>query len=321
MVHVYIYHGHDVSEDMLLGIGGGVGFVYWHMKGADPFIGGRAKGRPGQGFEACVGERTGVQVAEYTTSSANKAEKTLLALLGDGEPVMLQVDMGFLPYFDFGGIEYHFGAHVVVACGCDAEARQVLIADRDPKLHAVSMDDLERARGSTFKPFPPKHRWYTFDFDRKRMPTPDEVRAAIVEQVTEMLDPPITNLGVKGIRKAARQMRKWPASMDVDVLRRVLFNTYIFIDAEGGTGGGLFRTMFARFLVEAAEITGQRRLAEVAGDFHRIADLWQEVAALCKQGWDTDDPAALIPQTTDPLMALVDMEAVAWKELGALVEV
>jgi hypothetical protein len=35
---------------------------------------------------------------------------------------MLQVDMGYIPYFDFGGEEYHFGGHMVVACGYDAQS-------------------------------------------------------------------------------------------------------------------------------------------------------------------------------------------------------
>ena len=48
MRHVYAYNDHDISEEMLLGIGGGVGFIYWHMKGAPPIVGGRANfERPG----------------------------------------------------------------------------------------------------------------------------------------------------------------------------------------------------------------------------------------------------------------------------------
>ena len=121
MCHIYVYHNHPISEEMLLGLGGGVGFIYWHMKGTDPFIGGRGNGRPGQGFERCVGERTGVVVEKYTTASVRKAEESLMVLLAAEEPVMVQVDMGFLPYFDFGGYEYHFGAHVIVVCGYDKD--------------------------------------------------------------------------------------------------------------------------------------------------------------------------------------------------------
>ena len=36
------YHGLSLSEEMLLGLGGGIGFIYWYMKGMPgPFIGGR----------------------------------------------------------------------------------------------------------------------------------------------------------------------------------------------------------------------------------------------------------------------------------------
>ena len=36
MRHIYAYNGHDISEDMLLGIGAGVSFSYWHFKGQPP---------------------------------------------------------------------------------------------------------------------------------------------------------------------------------------------------------------------------------------------------------------------------------------------
>jgi hypothetical protein len=321
MRHVYVYNNHPISENMLLGVGAGVGFIYWHQKGAPPIIGGRANfERPGvEGLEKSTGRRTGVAVESYTTSSARKAERTLLETLDAGQPVMIQCDMGFLPYFDFGDKEYHFGGHAVVVCGYDAETRQVLIADRDGELHPVSMDDLEKARGSTYKPFPPKHKWYTFDFSNKRQPTAVEVREAIAEQTTGMLEPPISNFGVKGIRKAARRALKWPGLMDEEELRFTLFNAYIFIDATGGTGGGLFRYMFSRFLREATEITGETRLNESAGEFQRIGDKWQNVAQIFKRGWKAQDPVAALAETTAPMVEIADLEAAAWGRLRELV--
>ena len=316
MRHVYVFNDHDVSEDMLLGIGRGVGFIYWHMKGIPPLIGGRANfERPSEeGLEKTAGRRTGVVVESYTTSSARKAERTLLEMLDAGQPVMIQCDMGFLPYFDFGDKEYHFGGHAVVVCGYDAGTRQVLIADRDG-VYPVSMEDLEKARGSTYKPFPPMHKWWTFDFSGRRQPTADEVRQAIAEQASGMLEPPISNIGVKGIRKAARRALKWPDQMDEEELRFTLFNTFIFIDATGGTGGGIFRTMFSRFLREAAQITGDARLNESADAFQHIGDRWQEVAEMFKVGWEVDGPAAVLPETTAPMMEIADLEEAAWGRL------
>jgi len=320
MRHVYAYNHHDISEEMLLGIGSGVGFIYWHMKGAPPLLGGRANfERPGEeGLETATGRRTGVVVESYTTSSARKAERTLLEMLDAGQPVMIYCDMGFLPYFDFGDKEYHFGGHAVVVCGYDAKTRQVLIADRDG-VYPVSMEDLAKARGSKYKPFPPLHKWYTFDFSHKRQPTADEVRQAIAEQTKGMLEPPISNIGVKGIRKAAKRALKWPDQMDKDELRFALFNAFIFIDATGGTGGGIFRYMFSRFLREAAEITGDARLNESADAFQHIGDRWQGVAAIFKGGWEANDPAAVLPETTAPLIEIADLEKTAWGRLRELV--
>ncbi|MBC8249551.1 MAG: DUF4872 domain-containing protein, partial [Anaerolineales bacterium] len=153
-----------------------------------------------------------------------------------------------------------------------------------------------------------------------RQPTADEVREAIAEQAKAMLEPPISNVGVKGIRKAAKRALKWPDQMDEDELRFTLFNTFIFIDATGGTGGGIFRYMFSRFLREAAEITGDARLNESADAFQHIGDRWQEVAAIFKGGWEAEDPAAMLPETTAPMMEIADLEEAAWARLRELVE-
>jgi hypothetical protein len=317
MRHVYVHNDHDVSEDMLLGIGSGVSFSYWHFKGQPPFLGGR--GMPKPSMEELAGQRTGVRIEAHATSSARKAERTLLEALDAGQPVMLQVDMGFLPYFDFGGQEYHFGGHVVVACGYDAETRRVLLADRDG-LYPVSMEDLERARGSTHKPFPPKHRWYSFDFGQKRQPTADEVVQAILEQAQPMLEPPISNIGVKGIRKAARMVPQWAGAMSADELRWALFNAYIFISPVGGTGGGTFRYMFSRFLREAAGITGNPQLAESADEFKRVGDAWERLGEWFRETSEAQDPAALLGQCAAPLDALADQEQAAWERLRQVAE-
>lgn len=60
--HIYEYHDYPISEEMLLGLGAGVGFIYWHTKGTLPFLGGRANlERPGEeGLEKAVGRHTGV---------------------------------------------------------------------------------------------------------------------------------------------------------------------------------------------------------------------------------------------------------------------
>jgi hypothetical protein len=321
MRHIYEHHGCPISEDMLLGLGAGIGFVYWHMKGTDPFIGGRGNvGRSGEeGLETTAGKRTGVIVESQSTGSASKAEKTLFRIIDSGEPVMIQVDMGFLPYLGLPE-DYHFGGHAVVVAGLDVEQRQALIADRDAGLHPTSLDDLALARGSKHQPFPPRNTWYNFDFSGFRQPTADDVWAAIDEVLITMLKPPISNLGIKGIRKAAKRILKWPSVLDKDQLRRTSFNTFIFIDATGGTGGGIFRYMYARFLKAAAEITSELRLAAVGDSLHRIGDRWQKVAAIFEQALAVDDPATDLPDISDRVLQIADLEEQAWLQLQELAD-
>jgi len=318
--HIYEHHGCPISEDLLLGLGRGLGFVYFHIAGLDPFYGGRANvARPGEeGLEKTAGRRTGIGVEAHTTASARRAEQALRASLEAGEPVMVYLDMGFLPYFDLPD-GYHFGGHVVVVAGYDPGTGRVLIADRDPGLHPVDWDALERARGSTHKPFPPQHKWLTFDFSGARAPGAAEVREAIGEACRGMLEPPIANLGVKGIRKARTETLRWPELLDEAALRRTCANTAMFIDHRGGTGGGIFRYMYARFLGEAAAITGEPRLAPMGAELRAIGDRWEAVAAALARAARAKAPAALLEEATRPLDEIADCEEDFWGRLAVLV--
>jgi hypothetical protein len=319
MRHVYQLLGRDVSEELLLGLGAGVGFFYWHQKGQLPFLGGRANvGRPGEeGLERLAGRRTGVAVTRHTTSSARKAETELVAGLSAGVPAMLQVDMGLLPYFDFPA-EYHFGGHVVAVVGYDPPRRTVLVCDRDVELHPVSMPALAGARSSPFHPFPPRHGSWTFDLAGQRAPRPGEVREAIGEAATAMLRPPIGNLGVRGIRKAAKLIPGWPSVLDAQTAPEAYRNGYLMIDAAGGTGGGMFRYMYARFLDEAATITGDPVLTEAGARLRTAGDRWQEVAALFDKASREAEPAGALAEVPPLLHAIADIEEAAWRDLLAV---
>jgi len=318
MRHVYDFHGYPLSEDLLLGLGAGVGFLYWYMKGMPPFLGGRANvGRPGEeGLEKTAGRRTGVRVECFQTASAAKAAKALLDALSR-TPVMIRVDMGFLPYL---GLPkgYHFGGHVVAVAGYDPGGREVLVADRDVPLHPVALDDLARARGSKFKPFPPRNAWFAFDFSGKRPPTPRETRQAIREVVAGMLRPPIANLGVMGIRKAGACVGKWADSLSGDDLRHACFNAFVFIDSTGGTGGGCFRYMYGRFLKEAAGITGERRLEAVGDHLRGIGDLWQQAAGVFRES-SASRAAGGLSEAARLLATIAGEEEAAWTRLRTLV--
>ena len=130
-----------------------------------------------------------------------------------------------------------------------------------------------------------------------------------------MLEPPIANLGVKGIRTAAERCLKWPKTMAEGPLRGSCFNLFIFVDATGGTGGGIFRYMYGRFLREAAAILGEERLLGVSDELARIGDRWQEVAVIFKEASSAPKPDDLIPEGCRLMGAIADREQAAWEKL------
>ncbi len=313
--------GSPISEDMLLGMGSGVGFVYWHASGADPFLGGRANvGRSGEeGLEKAIARSCGAKLFTLKTSSNKKAQNQLLNDLRTGFPVALQVDMGYLPYFNFPE-EFHFGGHAVTAVGYDDKTGQICLADREEKLYWVDYANLEKARSSKAPPFSPGNAAWTWDFRNSFLPSPETLKQAIKKSAMIMLNPPIQNLGVKGIRTAAKRMATWQESMTTQQLNNAIFNLYIFIDSAGGTGGGLFRYMYSRFLREAATIIKDDRYLSLADDFWRVGDLWQEIALSGKTYLRGSDPDRLLKETNARLLHIADLENLLWAKLLSVSE-
>jgi hypothetical protein len=130
-----------------------------------------------------------------------------------------------------------------------------------------------------------------------------------------MLEPLITNTA-SGIRKAAERV--------FELVSRILgaaeglLQLFHFIDATGGSGGGLFRYMYGRYLKEAAGIASQSQLSAVGGEFKYIGDRWQEVAEIFKRASGSGDPAALLPNAAELLLVIADLEEAAWNRLAGI---
>jgi len=320
LAKMFHHAGHPISEEMLLGLGAGMGFVYWQMKlGGETsvFVGGRANLKD---FSEDVGRRTGVRIAEMRTGSAKKAEETLLRSLQKQQPVMLGADMGFLPWFDFPA-GYHFGGHSFVTCGFDGH-ETVLGSDMEAKSAGIkkgfyapiSLDQLRKARASAFKPFPPKNLWFDFDFKRFRNPSGKSIAEAIAQTAGAQLHPPIKNLGISGIRHTAAQLPKWPSLFNDFQLRMNLFNLYIFIEI-GGTGGGAFRAMYARFLDEAASIAKNPVWADAAEIFRESARRFSSIGQSFKDAATAANLGEKMQNAAQEFHVIANLEERVWGQL------
>ena len=324
LAKIFHYNRCPLSEDMLLGLGAGMGFIYRKIKFGSTssiFIGGRGNNKD---FFTDLGKRLGVKINSISTSSAPKAESTLLGLLKSKTPIMMFGDMGFLPWFDFPE-EYHFGGHSFVICGFDGK-ETVLGSDMDQKssglkkgfYYPISLNQLAKARNSSFKPFPPKNTRLDFDFSNFHQPKADDIYSAIDQCIDMQMNPPIKNIGIKGIRFSSKEILNWPEVFNDYDLRMNLFCLYIYLEI-GGTGGGCFRYMYSRFLKEAATICRNKELIKPAERIFKTGELFTQIALLFQKAETLTDLKPRIIKASEIFKDIADIEEEAYSELVQVV--
>lgn len=276
---VFEFYGFPFSESMIFGLGSGLGFTYWYGKQMPlPFVGGRARDLY---KNLCNNLRVVVRVNK--TSSKTKAYEALRKLITENVPVMVHVDMPFLKYLGLPE-EAHFGGHVVVVAGIDETKGVVYIADTNfKKLQTATSKELEEARASKFKPFPPENKWFTFDFPSELTSLERAIKIGISKTVKPMLEPPIRNLGTRGIQHFANEIMKWPKEFPPGKLpfQQLYEVTYIMLE-EDGTGGGCFRYLYSKFLKEASEHLGIKEVADLGEQYRLVGEKWTKVAHLIR---------------------------------------
>ena len=137
-----------------------------------------------------------------------------------------------------------------------------------------------------------------------------------------MQNPPIANIGVKGVRKAAAEVARWDSLLEPGELRVALFNVWIFVSATGGTGGGAFRRMFSRFLAEAADIARRPEQTAAGAGFRSIIDACDEIAIMACTASEERGAvrmASHLPAISAALLDIAEREEAGWKELARIV--
>lgn len=317
LAKIFLFYHHPLSEDLLLGLGAGTGFMYLHEKGAYPLVAGRGNTK---NFFHDIGIRTGVDIRVKSTTSKELAEEALLNGLKRNEPRMLYGDMGYLPWFTLPG-SYHFGGHTFVLCGYDGKDT-FLASDMDQLASGlkngfyaqITKEQLSKARNSPYKPFPPGNTYLEFDFSHFHLPGREDISSAIRQTVDQMMNPRAGNPGVMEIRRAAKEITGWPALYREDEVRMCLFHLYIFIEV-GGTGGGCFRYMFARFLKEAANITLNDALIRASEIFNRSGELFTGFANRFQYPGKNGNYRSLLEEIPDALNEIADVEEQGYRML------
>lgn len=300
--------GINLSEPMLFGLGEGLGFIYWNMKTMDsPFIGGRIK--PDL-LTQNIARNLNLELTVKETSSPQKAWTQVKDLLDSGQTVGLKLDCYHLEYFSN---PFHFAGHYAAIYGHDDQNAFLVDTRQQGGQVQTSLESLAKARAEK-GPMASKNLYYTLQKTDQEYDLKKVISAAIRNNATEYLNPPITNVAYKGILKTSTEIGKWfRTSKDIESE----FKLSAMMMERAGTGGALFRNLYRDFLKESHELLKFAPLKTGYEAFTEIAELWTSVSHLFEKVSQTQD-IRYIEQASDILKNLSDKEKKAMEILATV---
>lgn len=299
------FAGIRLSEPMLFGLGEGFGFIYWDSKNMDfPFIGGRAKTDT---LTARITSRLNITLNVQETTSIEKARKNVQHFIERGIPVGLKLDSYYLDYFTS---KVHFAGHYAVIYGMDEEYAYMADTRQQGGLLTTCLDHLAMARNAK-GPMSSRNRSFTVEPVSDLPPLKPAIRSALAQNAHDYLNPPIRNVGNKGIIKMSKEILKWPTRSNN--LEQDLSLTAMLME-RGGTGGALFRNLYRDFLKESAELLGDTKVENAYLQFAQIAPMWTDVSAMIDHAGKTGSNKSL-EQASSHLLEIADKERKAMELL------
>lgn len=290
--------GIELSEPMLFGLGQGLGFIFWNMKTMDfPFIGGRVKTDL---LTQNIAQNLQLELTVKETSSRQKAWDGVKQLIDSGQVVGLKLDCYHLEYFSS---PFHFAGHYAAIYGYDNDNAFLVDTKQQGGRVKTSLSSLSLARGAK-GPMASKNLYYTLRQTDKKFDLKKAIPTAIKNNTIEYLNPPITNIGYKGVLKTSSEIIKWfNNSKNIEFEFKKSAN----IMEKAGTGGALFRNLYRDFLKESYGLLQLDQLKTGYENFAETAILWTNVSDLFIKVSETKD-FKYIQQASDILKAISDKE-------------
>ncbi|MEQ3661621.1 MAG: BtrH N-terminal domain-containing protein [Flavobacterium sp.] len=304
------FHGINISEPMVFGIGSGLFYFYLPFLKVNHAPAISYRPMPGSIFNKAA-KRLGIKVKRVKFSNNEQAQKALEENLKDNIPTGLQVGVYNLTYFP-DEYRFHFNAHNLVVYG--KENNTFLISD--PVMETVttlSEKELEKVRFAKGALAPKGQMYYPI-----HIPTDlnweKAIKKGIKNTCNDMLAP-VPIIGIKGMKWVAKDIRKWPAKKGVKVANHYLAQM-VRMQEEIGTGGGGFRFIYAAFLQEAAVILKNERLKEFSVEMTIIGDMWRDFAVNAARVYKNRSNQTDVYNTlADELLVIAAKEEIFFKNL------
>lgn len=298
----------ELSEPMLFGLGEGLGFIFWNMKTMNfPFIGGRIKP---DALTENIAKNLNLELTVKETASQQKAWNNVKELIDNGQAVGLKLDCFHLEYFSK---PFHFAGHYTAIYGYDTEFAFLTDTKQQGGKVKTSLKSLALARAEK-GPMSSKNLYYTLCKTSKEPDLKKAIVTAIKNNATEYLNPPITNIGYKGILKTSTEIVKWfKTSKDI----QSEFETAAMLMEKAGTGGALFRNLYRDFLKESYDLLKLDQINQGHEAFIEIAKLWKIVSELFEKVSETKDFKYIL-QASEILKTISEKEKKTMEILATL---
>ncbi|MFW5709411.1 MAG: BtrH N-terminal domain-containing protein [Chloroflexota bacterium] len=280
--NVLTYQGRTISEELLLGISGGiiVGYFSFAYEGYDPHVVVLTR-NTFDPFDRIL-DRIGIVQDLYQTTSEEKACSNLEAVLESGNPALVWVDMYSLPYvLPIRDDDMSMMIPVVVY---GVENETVHIADRASLPLTVDVHAFSEARSAVKKV---RYRLLAVD-DVTMSRLPGAVEQGLHDTIRLFegdvpVKPAAKSIGYAGMSRWADCLTKRSDRQSWQKIfppgpKMYAGLTTCFTSLMTTTGPGADRQNFANFLDEAAVIIDRPALRAIASAYREMVSLWVDLA-------------------------------------------
>lgn len=316
VTNLFNSYGMSLSEDMIFGIGAGLYFAYV------PFL--KTLGAPTTTFRYLPGKifktasrSLGVRCEVKTYKNAEKGMAALDGLLRSGKPVGLFTNMLHLSYLpDI--FRFEFSAHNLIVYG--KEGNDYLVSDPIIEFPVkISGPELAKARFGKGLLGSNGRMYHVQEFD-PRIALEAAVQAGITTTCRRMLSKMYPWGGLTGMRRAARDIKRYPQKLSGEKVAFYLTNL-VRMQEIVGTGGSGFRLIYARFLAEAATVLQRPALQLLSEELRDIAMDWRSFALKAGKAAKSkpEQQAEACLALGDMLLKIADREETVYQKLSRTV--
>lgn len=283
------YLGYPFNEACIVGGGGAIAFMY--QRGEFPFLGGR-----NFGLREIFFENADLIWQKRIDQSTEESWQGVIEVLKREIPVVLRVDMRYLPYLyggKYGPSYMSFGWHMVTLFGIDFENETALVSDTAHEdLQSIKLKDLEKARSSDTKVFPPFREYYWVE--QKPVAYKPDWNKILKESIREVInnyewkpanqeEAALGLGGLEGLKQFEQELRDFESTVTKTYLLSPIFDYLYGCIETNGTGGAAFRIFYRNFLLQMADRLNNPKLKEAAALLDTSITVWHDLSGEFKK--------------------------------------